>query len=93
LLPLVLGGGGSSLLGGLGGGGSGGLGGLLNRGALSHTVTGSAEINVNIAAPPGTQVAASRRGNLFKPIAMTRQTQMAHAHKGPAVGDFEFGNA
>jgi hypothetical protein len=77
----------------------GGLGdrGALNRGALNaamtHNVTGSASIDVNVAAPPGTHVAAKSKG-LFKPVAMTRQTMMQHIQGGPHnVGDFEFGNA
>jgi uncharacterized protein (TIGR02594 family) len=89
LLPMLLGGGG----GGLGGM----LGGFLNRGVLNagmnHTVTGSADINVNVAAPPGTNVAAKSAG-LFKPVALTRQTQMMRTQGGPHnVGNFDFGNA
>jgi hypothetical protein len=94
------GGGGGGGLGGILGGLGGMLGGLdrgmLNRGALGammHNVTGSADINVNVAAPPGTRVAA-KSGGLFKPVAMTRQTQMMHTQGGPHhTGDFEFGNA
>jgi hypothetical protein len=70
------------LMGGMGGG----LGGMLNRSALnqgmSHTVTGSANIDVNVAAPPGTHVAASSKG-MFKPVQMHRQTQMGHTQGGP----------
>jgi hypothetical protein len=75
LLPMLMGGG----LGGM-------LGGLINRSALSggmtHTVTGSADLNVNVAAPPGTTVAASSKG-MFKPVQMRRQIQMSHSQGGP----------
>jgi hypothetical protein len=69
----------------------------LNRGALyypvHHTVTGSASIDVNVAAPPGTRVAASSAG-MFKPVSMTRQTQMMRTQGGPHnVGNFDFGSA
>jgi hypothetical protein len=61
--------------------------GELNRRALipqTHRVEGSADINVNVSAPPGTRVTGKSAG-LFKPIAMTRQTQMAHAAQGPST--------
>jgi hypothetical protein len=68
----------------------------LNRKALSpvtHKVEGSASIDVNVSAPPGTSVTGKSAG-LFKPIAMTRQTQMAHAAQGPHVaGGAEFNAA
>jgi general stress protein YciG len=59
----------------------------LNRRALApqtHRVEGSASIDVNVAAPPGTRVAASSAG-MFKPVQMNRQTQMAFADGGPHV--------
>jgi hypothetical protein len=78
-------------------GGPGGAGReALNRRALTpqtHKVEGSANINVNVAAPPGTRVEGKSAG-LFKPIQMNRQVQMAHAAQGPShAAGAEFGMA
>jgi hypothetical protein len=97
MLMGAMGGGGvlGSLLSGLGGGlDRGALNrGMLNPPSMMHRVEGSASIDVNVSAPPGTRVAA-RSGGLFKPVSMTRQTMMHPTQGGPHnVGDFEFGNA
>jgi hypothetical protein len=94
------------LMGAMGGGGGlgiqmSGLGGGLDRGALNrgilnppsmmHRVEGSASIDVNVNAPPGTNVSGKSAG-LFKPIALNRQTQMARTVPGPAgVAGSQFG--
>jgi hypothetical protein len=78
-------------------GGPGGAGrDALNRKALMpqiHKVEGQASIDVNVSAPPGTEVKGKSAG-LFKPIAMTRQVQMAPASQGPSIAaGAEFGAA
>jgi hypothetical protein len=45
-------------------------------------VTGTGKLDVNVKAPPGTDVSASGKG-LFKDTEVNRQTQMAPARKGP----------
>jgi hypothetical protein len=48
---------------------------------------------MSAAAPPETRVAA-HSGGLFKPVTMTRQTQMVHTQGGPHMpGGAEFGAA
>jgi hypothetical protein len=67
----------------------------LNRRTLmqTHKVEGQADINVNVNAPPGTR-GEGKSAALFKPIAMTRQTQMAHTSQGPSgVAGGEFGGS
>jgi hypothetical protein len=51
---------------------------------MTHRVEGSASIDVNVSPPPGTRVEGKSAG-LFKPIAMNRQVQMAHASQGPST--------
>jgi hypothetical protein len=83
ILGGLMGGGGGlgGMLGGLMGGGM--PGGMLAQfarlamsgGALEHRMQGSANIDVNVNAPHGTNVRASANG-LFKKTRLTRQTQM-----------------
>jgi hypothetical protein len=64
--------------------------GMLNPAAMMHRVEGSASIDINVSAPPGTRVAA-QSGGLFKPVALTRQTQMMPTQGGPHLpGGTEF---
>ena len=100
LLPMLMGamGGGGGLgiqLSGLGGGiDRGALNrGILNPPSMMHRVEGSASIDVNVSAPPGTRVEGKSAG-LFKPIQMSRQVQMAHTAQGPSgVAGGQFGRA
>ena len=52
------------------------------NGSMTHKVEGTGSIDVNVNAPPGTNVKA-RGGGLFKKVAMARQTQMAPTVSGP----------
>jgi hypothetical protein len=49
-------------------------------------ITGGADINVNVAAPPGTSVTAKRRG-IFRKQTVSRQTQMQPAQSGPSMSE------
>ena len=58
---------------------------------MKHRVEGSASIDVNVNAPPGTNVSGKSAG-LFKPIALNRQTKMARTMPGPeGVACAQFG--